>query len=246
MEDLLPVQISKDLPTGQRHSLLPFVFNQTDYYNSTVANDRSNSLTYCFVGPTENFNGPSLAMVVQIFLDEADKHIEYHSGLRDWPSKDSRTVSPKVDQDKVKLLLEKLVIKLESSWQQMNDKKIRLNEKYLTEKQKYFHYFDGTVQEEFLDKLFKGLLEKIVLLPYQAIGLEITRDKGLYFEIRSAEMIIHLKLILSDPVMPKAFFAIYGNTVCLDNGVGPINDIIDHLLDKNAGVSRSAIAKKFL
>ncbi len=166
-----------------------------------------------------------LTSLIKHYMSESDNIVKIHSGISGWVA--IRTPSPRVDQSKAKLIIDGLA----ALNKDLTIKRVKLNQKYLAEKLKYFHYFKGTVSEEFIDKLFKNVSELITQLPYDAndIAVEITPDKSIFFEIRFQEIILHFKLIISNPLAPMAFFAMHKNSACLDNGVGSVNDILNHL-----------------
>lgn len=223
--------------TGQNRNYDPFAHHcKLGLYTSSF--DCSNSLRLCIVDPLES-TAPDWSKLITIFLDESEHYFKRRSG---WLNEVNKTPSPQVDLNKIKLLYEKLSFLQELA---TKNKKSELNEKYGREKQKYLHYL-GHVSEQSLDQLFDSISEKIVQFPYKASAVEITPDKAIFFELRMSEFILHFKVILSDPTKPKAFFALYENSNCRDNGVGPIDDILNHLLDikKNAIIPSSSITQE--
>lgn len=54
------------------------------------------------------------------------------------------------------------------------------------------------------------------------VAFEITEHGNLFMDIKTLDKTIHLKLLPDN----RAFFAIYRGDQCLDNGIGPLNEII--------------------
>lgn len=161
--------------------------------------------------------------LVKHYMKKSDEFLMLYSVLNSW--KTITTPSPVIDQSNAKLIINGLA----SLNRGLTKKKAKLIQKYHKEKIKYFHYLQGIGTEQFIDKIFKNVADVLVQLPYEDVAVEITPDKSIFFEIRMHELILHFKLILSDPLNPMAFFAMYKDSSCLDNGVGTVNDILNHL-----------------
>lgn len=120
-------------------------------------------------------------------------------------------------------------------------KLVSLNEKFQREKRRYLHYLEG-IPEEYVNKVFRHVSAWLITIPYKDLAIEITPDKSLFFDIRlSNDLMLHFKVILAPDL--KAFFALYKDTICFDNGIGSLNEIVNHLSKLNAGIPSAFIAK---
>jgi hypothetical protein len=201
--------------------------------------DRSHSLKFTF-GDQNGIGEDIWTKVLEYFLDESPKYFRLYSGVNHWRSDRVRTQS-NFDENTIRLFFNGL------SFVATPDrlmKSVALNEKFIREKRRYLHYLDG-IPEDYVNKIFRLIAARLISVPYSNIAVEITNDKALFFELRfSNDLVLHFKVILASDLKDlKAFFALYKDTVCLDNGVGPLNEVVNHLTKLNAGVPTGFITK---
>lgn len=172
-------------------------------------------------GDNINFRQDSdLIEMIEYILRESPKYFAYHSGVT--YARAHFTAPGEFDR-----AAKQLYSRISNS--ENSEKKTKLNEKYLAEKQKYFHYLSN-VPEEILDKLVNAMIDRLVKIEYSGVAIEITPGNSLFVELRLVDSsTLHLKLILDDLLDLKMFFAHYKDDRCLDNGIGPLNEIVNHL-----------------
>ncbi len=167
-----------------------------------------------------------------VFSQEIDK------GYRIDSAHLSQTPSPQIDVAKEWEALLGFVVDKEQS-----QKRIALNQLYLAEKDRYYEYLAGLSGER-VDELFKTVTDKILEINFKSIGLEITPYGSLFFEVQLSDAkMLHLKLILSDLDRVRGFFALYENDDCIDNGIGPINEIVSTITETFARPHDSALSR---
>jgi hypothetical protein len=105
--------------------------------------------------------------------------------------------------------------------------KIKLNSLFSEELSQYFHYVQDSGDVIFT-KTDKAI-EQISSLNYESASLELTPDKTIIFSLRFREnKNLHIELYFhpKGEDSKEAFFALYQNKRCLENGMGTIEQVV--------------------
>ena len=159
----------------------------------------------------------------KIFFEESKKYAKVYSS--NWQS-EKLTFSPSIDNGYSKAFLEYMT---KERNEEIQKRKNELNEKYLKEKQRYFHYFKY-LSEASVDKIFAIAANFISQINYKGVAIEITPYNSIFIElILDDNSNIHIKLILDDLINVRIFFARYKDGQCLDSTIASYREIFEKL-----------------
>ncbi|HYG04345.1 MAG TPA: hypothetical protein VD927_17985 [Chryseosolibacter sp.] len=229
------IRLQKDLGTGDGYVNVLTVRPQAQCVSYNT--DRSSSLKFVIADQAYRSSDIVLTKVLEYFINESPRFFKPHSGVTQWRNERARTPSNS-DQDTIRIFVNGLSFVNQPS---MGMKLVALNEKFLKEKRRYLHYLQG-IPEDLVNKIFGMLSRRLVRVNYTDIAVEFTADKSLFFELRFADNVkLHFKVILESDV--TAFFALYKGTICLNNGIGPLHEIVSHLTNLNAGIPTGSTSR---
>ena len=106
-------------------------------------------------------------------------------------------------------------------------KKLRLNKLFIEEYNNYSHYILD-VGDLVFNKT-ENAIEKISSLNYESASLELTPDKTIIFSLRFKEnknLRIEMYFNPKGGETKEAFFALFQNKRCINNGIGTLEQII--------------------